>query len=494
MLLIRLSDPNDPNYPYLGYDTSFDGSEGYQSQASIRNSTNAWFDRVMDTKMPLGAVSKTVTPHVILYGNPSTVYIDNFEIVLNQPPFSNAAGQPFASPATQATVTATLAARPDASATRGTHHGHPVLMVDGAPVPPLIYKALLSEKTIKGVPQLGSAGTVGDYSGFHDAGLDTVVMAAPLAIPPGFSLATDPSWTGMNGGEPVMDFTALDANLLALLEKNPQANIILDLWVYPTQQWLTANAATETFPIGGLPWPSDGSLRWRGAASNAIADLVNHVRTGPYHKAVMGYFLTAGIDGQETQPVDLYDASPANMTAFRLWLQQTYHNITTLNQMWNPQTPYTSFDAINVPMYDNNPDPLPTITGPSARTSFLAFRRRRSWALRDAWASVIKEVAGKPVVVLTYAEPLDQGFVESKYIDGAGMQPPYQFRSSGLPDGFKPISPDSLHGKILFSELDLRSWVAASGSELDHEWTPIPDDINEWREENRKLIGVRGRR
>jgi hypothetical protein len=329
-------------------------------------------------------------------------------------------------------------------------------------------------------------GTVGDYAGFHAAGLDTVVMAAPLSFGSGLSLPAGASWTGMNGSLPVMDFTSLDANLLALLQKNPHANIILDLWIYPNQQWLQANAATETFPVNGAAWPSDGSLRWRADAAVAIAAMVNHVRTGPYHKSVMGWFLTAGADGQEFQFVDIYDSSPANTKAFQLWLQQTYQNIGALNQAW--QTSYSNFAAISVPAYPGV-EPLPSITGPSARTSFLAFRREQSWALRDSWAGVIKATAGKPVVALTYAAPFDQGFVQSKFIDGAGMQPPYQFRSSGLPDGFKPISSDSLHGKILFSELDLRSWVAASGSELDRAWEPVPADINEWREENRKLIG-----
>jgi hypothetical protein len=480
LLLIRLGQSSDPN---LGYDTSADFSEGYESQGLIRNSTATWFDRLMDTTVPTDAKPRTVTPHVVLYGNPSTVYIDNFEIVANNPGFSNAAGPPFATTATAAQVTTTLAARPDTTAALGTYNGHPVLSVNGAPVPPLLYKALLSQKTVSGGYDTQ---TVGDYAGFHTAGLDTVVMAAPLNYGPGQFLPTAASWTGMNGTVPVMDFTSLDANLLALLEKNPYANIILDLWVYPNQQWLQANAASESFSVNGSTWASDGSLQWRGDAANAIAALVNHVRTGPYHKAVMGWFLTAGVDGQETQFVDVFDASAANTLAFQAWLQQTYQNIGTLNQTW--QTAYPSFSAISIPAYPGV-EPLPTITGPSALSCFLAFRREQSWALRDSWAGIIKAAAGKSVVVLTYAAPLDQGFVQSKYIDGAGMQSPYQYRASGLPDGFKPISPDSLHGKILFSELDLRSWVAASGSELDRAWTPIPDNINEWREENRKLIG-----
>jgi hypothetical protein len=480
MLLIRLAGPTDTN---LGYDTVLDGSEGYENQASIRNSTNAWFDRVVDTSLAPGVVTpRILTPHVVLYGNPSTVYIDSFEIVVNNPTFSNAAGPSFLVPATTAEVKAALAARPEATATTGTYNGHPVLFVNNGPVPPLIYKALLSQKTGNGAPD---PYTVGDYAGFHSVGLDTVVMAAPLAFGPNQSLEAGTSWTGMNGDVPVMDFTSLDANLLALLQKNPNANIILDLWVYPNQQWLQTHPG-ESFTINGKTWPSDGSLHWRDDAASAIAAMVNHVRTGLYHKAVMGWFLTTGIDGQDFQPLDTYDRSAVNTTAFRTWLSQNYKNLTTLNQAW--QANYANYNAIDVPA-DPVPEPTPTITGLSARSSYLAFRRAQSWALRDYWAGVIKTAANKPVVVLTYAAPLDQGFVQSKFIDGAGMQPAYQYRASGLPDGFKPISPDSLHGKILFSELDLRSWVAASGTELERAWTPIPDDINEWREENRKLIG-----
>jgi hypothetical protein len=495
MLLIRLlnpsadpTNPTDPVNTHLGYDATADGSEGYESQALIRNSTAAWFDRVMDTKLQTTDQPRTVWPHVVLYGNPSTVYIDNFEIVEDNSGFSWPAGPPFQSLYSPQQVTTILSGRPEATAARGTYNGHPVLTVNGAPVPPLLYKAL------------GSAASIGDYKGFHDAGVDTVIMAAPLNFGPGQSLPSSPSWIDMNGAEPVMDFSSLDANVMALLQKNPNANIILDLWVYPNQTWLTNNKKSDTFlipdnpPATQGPWPSDGSLSWRSAASAAIADLVSYVRNRPYHTAVMGYFLTAGIDGQETQLVDNFDNSTANTLAFQAWLQNTYKTIGALNQAWQltGTAAYQNFGAISVPApYVNQPDPTPTITGPSARTSFLAFRRQQSWALRDAWASVIKANAGKPVVVLTYAEPRDQGFVQSQYIDGAGMQPPYQFRSSGLPDGFKPISPDSLHGKLLFSELDLRSWVDASGSELDSQWTPIPGlgDFNEWKQENRKLIG-----
>jgi hypothetical protein len=155
-----------------------------------------------------------------------------------------------------------------------------------------------------------------------------------------------------------------------VLQANPQAYIVLNVWLDPARnprmkKWLemhpdqliqNAEGSTTISGYDGIvnkneTYASFASPVWMNDASQSWRELIRHVRSGPYADRVIGYVPLAG-PGAEWwwygAQKDLIDYSKPFAQAFANWAKVQYKgDLAQLNKTWNTQ--YASFDAIQLP-------------------------------------------------------------------------------------------------------------------------------------------------
>jgi hypothetical protein len=375
--------------------------------------------------------------------------------------------------------------------------------LNGKAVPAVLYKGLLS-----GEKQ-------GDYAAFGKSGIPFSVTTVRLG--PDYYDST--IWKGKNQ----YDWKVLDEALMSVLKKNPNAHIILDVWIYPYKNWGEENpdeiirnekgerayggwgnveGFTNSLDKGettseqvakntkGFWWyPSYHSPKWREEAGAALEALAKHLAGSTPGKAVAGFFISGGHDGQFINHHFVDYSAPAQI-AFRGWIKARYNSIENLNRIWNSD--YKNWDEITIPVIDESghQEKRAPYLNPGAESDYREFRDISPWQLRDAFAGVLKKNIGKPVVTLAYGSPIHRAFFETENLDGAGSMTYYPYRVAGYSTGWKQVNSFALHNKIFFQELDLRSWVADGYGEVYSGWIGAGRTPREWDAINRKLVGI----
>ncbi|HVF10711.1 MAG TPA: beta-galactosidase, partial [Abditibacteriaceae bacterium] len=197
------------------------------------------------------------------------------------------------------------------------HNGAPALFIDGQPVFPLLL--MTGARALEDLKEI-----------------------APCAI----HLLTDTfplCWTGIGR----YDFNQFDAALENFLKADPQAMIMPRIHLDAPQEWMDAHpdevvgyadpaAWSGDTSWGGARHPSWASRLWRNAASEALRELVRHVKNSDYASHILGWHLGSGIYGEWHYWNAVYypDTSPAFVAAYRDWLAQRYPKV-----MPEPRTP-----------------------------------------------------------------------------------------------------------------------------------------------------------
>ena len=496
LLLFRLvRDPPDPQD--LRYD-SVDRSAGYPAHSLIVNAPpGAWVKRIVSIEAQAG---QTVWPTVVLWGNPATVWLDDFELTARRilPPVRRGADYP--GPVPDAQVLGRLAQRQESGSRVTAIGGRSVLHVDGRPAAPILYK---------GNPYEPGAN---DYAGFAADGIDLATVSmrlGPVKDKPGV-------WRG----EGAYDFDLAEETLMEALRRNPEARLLVDWLVTPYPEWGVAHpddcwqdtAGNRGYGFWGnlegftgdldapgpgrrvLWWyPSYHSRAWRQSAARAITDISAHLRTTPLWKAVVGAFLTGGHDGQFMAGFR-HDYSPAAHAAWQAWLGQRYGSVESLTRAWGAAQ--EGFHAIAVPR-EGDPEAPPESAPPYADAALRDYRLflvDEAWSLRDALAGACREAAGKPIVTIAYSGVAPMWsmsrLLSCAHLDAMGAMTHYPYRAPGYATGM--LTPDSyhLHGKLFFQEIDLRSWVGSVyPDEVYQAWIGAGLDVGSWRSIHNKLAG-----
>lgn len=491
VLLLRVA----PQDGALGYN-AIDRSAGWMSQSLLRNSpAGQWEKRVGHYQ---AEQTQAVYLQVLLWGNPCTVWLDDFEVTA-EPYQITGAKTDFQDSTTADALPGLLAARHDDTARVVVRDGRSVLLVNDQPVAPVVYKAEPYH-------------TEGDYRRFGEAGVKLATVSVRLG--------DNKSAPGLWKGRGQYDFAPAEAALKKALLRNPNAQVILDLNFYPYPAWgrehpqecWTDHEGKRAYGSWGNVdgftddlsqvkqdrfdawyYPSYQSRLWQEEAGSAAAALIAHLRQTSYAKAIVGYYLTGGHDGQFQVPY--YDYSAATQEAFRQWLQRKYGTIEKLRAAWGEGP--ESFAAVTVPpplqKSGNLEAAKPYLTrGPDL--DYRDFATGQSWLLRDIFAKIAKEAAGKPVLTLAYGNPAVYDFwplFGLKYLDAASSMSYYPYRDPGYALGYKPYDSFALHGKLCFQELDTRSWVGSvHGDEVYQMWIGAGLTPQTWRAVNRKLAGA----
>lgn len=496
LLLMRVSNkPNDDLY----YD-AIDGGDGWTSQSLLRNSLpNHWEKRLITYR---SEAEQDIYLHLLLYGNPCTVWVDDLEFQRDVVSLEEQPGTSYPWPFTEQQVLDTLTKRRNAIAKIGTQNGKAALIVDGIATSAVLYKSTDSTEQL------------GDFQGFGGAGIGLAinkVQVGPNTNEPSQGLAL---WQGKDR----YNFEVVDRAIRDVLRKNPQANIILELALYPYQSWgkehpteIQQNAKGERAydtSEGALPhytsdvtlvetsgsgkfWiPSPYSAAWRGDLENTVAAIANHLKASPYGKAVVGFFFSGGQDGQWWSQDDY---SVPSQVAFREWCRNRHGTIRQLNSRW--QTDYKSFENIQVPALSRNQEESIPHLRIGALSEYREFQEAKMWQIRNDLARIAKQNITKDIITLAYATPYNHAFATTTYLDGIGGMTHYPFRVSGHTTGWKPLSANAFKNKLLFQEVDLRSYASdlnmgAKTTELHDAWIGRGRTFEEWRAIHRKLAGI----
>jgi len=428
---------------------------------------------------------------VAVYGNPSTVWVDDLQFNTTQEVLESEKPEPL-EPYTDEQVTEALAQRAEATGEVRMQDGRAVFVLNGEQRRPVMYKT--------------SGMHTAHYNAMGEAGVD-------LAMVP-VQLGDIPRRAGVWKGAGEYDFTLAEEALLAALRRNPDANLIVDVWFYPYAAWGEENPAecwadadgtrayTDFFNVMGVTddlstldkpeqkfwYPSYNSDKWRGDCAEALTALIEHLRATPMFKAVAGFYISGGHDGQFVL-VDRYDRCADSQSKFREWLGGRYGTAEGLSQAWGEEV--AAIEAVDVPPspprnvgMETNPPYLAV----SPEMDFRLFAEEEAWRLRDYLAGVAEQEAGKQVFTLAYGRAA-RPFFELEHLDMAGHMTYYPYRSPGLATGYPIMDSYALHGKVFMQELDLRSWVGSVYGEAYQGWIGAGMDIEHWRAIHRKLVG-----
>lgn len=484
LLIFRVC-PETDNLTY----NSIDRSYGYSGHSLIRNApAGEWLKRIVSYK---SNEAREVYLYVAVYGNPATVWVDDLQFDSTQQLLQSEKPEPL-EPYTDEQVTEALAQRTEATGEVRMQDGRTVFVLNGEQTRPVIYKT--------------SGMNTAHYSSMGEHGVDLATVPVQLG--------NIPKRAGVWKGAGEYDFTLAEEALRAALRRNPDANLIVDVWFYPYAAWGEENpeecwadadgtrAYTDFFNVLGVTddlstldkpeqkfwYPSYNSDKWRSDCADALTALVEHLKATPMFKAVAGFYISGGHDGQFIV-VDRYDRCADSTAKFREWLADRYGTAEALSQAWGQEV--AEIAAVQVPPspprkrgMETNP-PYLTV---SPEMDFRLFAEEEAWRLRDYLAGVAKQEAGKPVFTLAYGRAAGP-FFGLEHLDMAGHMTYYPYRLPGMAAGYPIMDSYALHGKMFVQELDLRSWVGSVYREAYQGWIGAGMDIQHWREIHRKLVG-----
>lgn len=494
LLLFRVSENSSGNLVYDDIDRSF----GFSSQSFIINTIHDhWMKRAIHY-MP--KKDKKVFLNVVQYGNPATVYLDDLEFTDNAyAPIHN--HSKFGFPYTKEEVYKILEQRNPSSASFIIKDKHTVLQLNNKETPVVMYKG----EPYRQYPDVHA------YKDFGDAGI-------PLALR-SVMISSYNKEAGVWAGKGKYRWDLLEKDLMLALQRNPNANLVLEMVAYhpydswseenPNEIWQNSKGEKAYGFWGNLEgftddlkkvdkqgekhwwYPSYYSLKWQEDTAEALSDIVKHIMSTPLGKAVVGFHIVGGHDGQFQ--THIYDYSPAAAAAFHCWLKAKYTNIENLNSIW--KTSYGKFEEIKIPDQEKNwieGHRTPFITC-CAESDYRHFLAESAWKLKDYFAGVVKRASGKPVFAGAYGmctEYESWEMMNLKNLDYNSSAAWYAFRYPGYALGAKPESTFNLYGKMWIDELDLRTWTQHPHDEVYEMWISEAASDEMFKSVYRKMAGV----
>ncbi len=212
------------------------------------------------------------------------------------------------------------------------------------------------------------------------------------------------------------DYSEVDTRLAALLQCDPEAQVLLRVDLDSPPWWEEQHPESlvptpKTVPdllaerkLAHASWFAPG---WQEAAKQALQSLVRHVEQARYRERIIGYELDSGRGGRWVpwhQSAECQETSAAAQAAFRAWLQKKYGSLTTLRVAWGqPRQPvldspevkagyiFTQWAQIKVPPAAYMLDPKsPSLYDPSGQQHLADYQQFLGEFTADLIVSLIK--------------------------------------------------------------------------------------------------------
>ena len=363
--------------------------------------------------------------------------------------------------------------RPDSSSVVRTENGIPKLYVDGKPVVPQIHMGDVSNPARSYFKEFGD----------HNLNIHIVSL---------FNESRR-HWYGYKQ----YNLELVDTILWDAIVRDPEGYFIVNINVLPYPEWheefpehAAQNSAGEytTSRHDRYAPPDYWSDEYREQVYHLIESYVRHIHSQPYGKAVIGYFITGGEDGQFYWQVSrgqrtIQDGNaPGSLPLFRRWIRQRYSTEEELRQAWNDPT--LTFENVRPPIKNEKyPGTFLDPVRNRKEVDFLIYLNEELANFLLETARIVKETSPKEVIVGAYygrgtsllVYPLHAQtnvMLRSDLLDFMGAQPGYYgWRDAGS-EGHLNWVFDSVrsHGKIMMSEFDFRTWKGSFKS-LEHDYS-----------------------
>lgn len=339
-------------------------------------------------------------------------------------------------------------------------NGIPYFEVDGEIIPPTAYMTYLTHNA--------------EYGAFYKAGFRLFCLCVQASSYPGNEKS------GLSGGftpetwkeENRFDFSALDGNVLQLLEQTGDKNvkIILRINLNMPRWWREKYPEELTlFENGAKSMQSIFSERWRGDACRFLDALKLHIEESGYRDNVIAWQPSAMHTEEWIAPSSegaIGDTSAAAKKAFILFLQKKYVRTDALNKAWGCR--YSAFNEIDVPTAEEFAE-IDGQIGQKARDYFVCMNDAYA-ETADCFCSYIKRIFHGDIFAgcfSGYIAQLDRSkghcsfskLVNSKNVDFFASPFAYTGARANSVDWIyhAPMETAKKAGKLWFIEADVRT-------------------------------------
>ncbi len=381
------------------------------------------------------------------------------------------------------------------------HGGVPTLLIDGQPHSGMAWATYSPSLEV--------------FGDFARAGIDL------------FTFSGTPTEAGYGLSETVWvapdkyDYSQFDRRVQMLLEANPQAYFFPRLYLH-APAWWSAQHPDDVVQIdsgdgnlvplihsGGKPAPSWASEAWRRDTVEGLRRLLQHIAAAPYADRVVGYHLASGTTEEwmmwganEDQWVDY---SPANVRAFRRWLQDQYGTDERLQAAWSD--PAVSLASAAIPTKaQRQASQLGWLRDPAREQPVIDFYRFNSDLVADTiccFSKAVKDLTHREKIVGVFYGYLLQLCGEQRQQNAGHLglarvlaSPDVDFLCSPTSYAFRQLGGEGTshfmsllgsvqaHGKLWFDENDIRT--SLSGGRTG-EWGRPADVAGDLLQQDKEL-------
>jgi hypothetical protein len=410
------------------------------------------------------ANTKFVRLAILVEGPPSTIFFDNFHFNTPESDTRKTTWPAWEEVISREETERRLAARPEAQAEVRQENGGPSLLLDGKPRVPFVHMS----DVIK--PPRGYV------SEFAQSGMNLHLITL-------FN-TTIKHWTGAGK----YDFKKIDDVIWNSVQRDPEGYFLIYINVLTYPGWsgefpdaaaMGAKGEAATSREGHLSPASYYSNVYRAQVMDLLRAYVQHIKAQPYSRAVAGFMLGGGEDGQFYYQVykglqTIQDGhSPGDLPLFRAWLRKHYNNdLSRLRAAWNE--PDATFETAKPHVSsDKYPGVFFDLKTQTHELDIQRFLNEEVAQLLVDGLTVCKQEIGKPVIgvayygrgmsMLVYPQFAQNSVMfKSDAVDLMGAQPGYYgWRETGN-EGMLNWVFDSTrrHKKIPMLELDFRSHIS----------------------------------
>ncbi|MBI4023417.1 MAG: beta-galactosidase [Verrucomicrobia bacterium] len=245
---------------------------------------------------------------------------------------------------------------------------------------------------------------------------------------------------------------------------------------------------------------------FRVETREAIAAWLEHLKTTPYYKAVAGFVLAGGQDGQWGNwgyAANAGDYSPAGKKAFQRWLREEYGTVDALRNAWGRAD--INFENASIPTIQERVGNGAFLDPVKERPAIDYFKFDSDEKCRTLvnLAEGIKQAAGKKVFCMSYYEDAFYGRRNNLWFERRRRRDPAldifvspldygPFRRPGWVGGISGcISSLRFHKKLFLNELDLRT-ETSGGDTDDYDYNIVGrlDTARDFNSVNRREVGL----